>query len=381
MMYFLPYAATSAMLSIMAFFYNRGCDRNRQLITIACFLYFIFFFGFRGFIWHDWQNYYLLFKDMTMYDLEINPFMGGNEHFYEPGYVLLNIFVKHIYDDYILFQVIQTSICCILLFRFMLKRGLNVPFFLLLFLSFCGFEMLINLMRNSISILIILNALEYIEDRKPVKYFLMCLLALTFHISSIVYLPLYWILNLKVNRWVFLGVFLSGAVFFLMHGKLLSPLIAMATGNDSRIEIMIGIYGKLDEAKTLSLGFFERMATGLLVFGYYGKLLEINPKNRVYINALLLYLTILFFFNEMSTVSLRLGMLVVFGYWMIYYQLPEVFFFKNNKVLFCTIVMMYCLVKTNIYNISGLYEYENYLFGCRSYEESVHRFYKMESED
>ena len=209
----------------------------------------------------------------------------------------------------------------------------------------------------------------------------MCLLALTFHISSIVYLPLYWILNLKVNRWVFLGVFLSGAVFFLMHGKLLSPLIAMATGNDSRIEIMIGIYGKLDEAKTLSLGFFERMATGLLVFGYYGKLLEMNPKNRIYTNALLLYLTILFFFNEMSTVSLRLGMLVVFGYWMIYCQLPEVFFFKNNKVLFCTIVMMYCLVKTNIYNISGLYEYENYLFGCRSYEESVHRFYKMESED
>ncbi len=380
MSYALPYALNIIFLGLFALVYHQTNEKVRHIITLTCFVYAIFFFGLRGYIWHDWQNYYILYHEFTMDDFQVNPFLGGKEHFYEPGYVLFNIAIKYIYNDYVFFQLVQCIICQVLLFRFMTRRKLNVPLFLLIFLSFYGYEILINLMRNSIAILIILNALEYIEERKPLQYFAMCLLALTFHISSIAFIPLYWLLNIKINRWVYLGLFLSGVLFFLLRLKIISPILALATGNDSRIEIMMDIYGKLDEAKTLTLGFMERLATGLLVFGYYGKLLEKDARNRVYINALLLYLIIVFFFYEMETVSTRLGILVIFGYWMIYYQFPQIFYFRNNKLLFCSLVMAYCLLKTIGYNSNGCYEYQNHLLGCRSYEESIMRMHKLEEE-
>lgn len=380
MSYALPYALNIIFLGLFALVYHQTNEKVRHIITLTCFVNAVFFFGLRGYIWHDWQNYYILFHDFTMDDFQINPFLGGKEHFYEPGYVLFNIAIKYIYDDYVFFQLVQCIICQTLLFRFMTRRRLNVPLFLLIFLSFYGYEILINLMRNSIALLIILNALEYIEERKPLQYFAMCLLALSFHVSSIAFIPLYWLLNIKINRWLYLFFFLSGVLFFLLRLKIISPILALATGNDSRIEIMMDIYGKLDEAKTLTLGFLERLSTGLLVFGYYRKLLEKDARNRVYINAVLLYMIIVFFFYEMETVSTRLCILVIFGYWMIYCQFPQIFYFRNNKILFCSLVMVYCLLKTIVYNNNGCYEYQNHLLGCRSYEASLMRMHKLDEE-
>ena len=64
----------------------------------------------------------------------------------------------------------------------------------------------LNLMRNYVALAIVLYALKYIEKREPIKYILWTLLATTIHTSVIVYLPLYYIYSIKINRWLVLGI-------------------------------------------------------------------------------------------------------------------------------------------------------------------------------
>ena len=370
MFYFLPYALNLIGLGLLAIFYQQVEDKKKKMITLFCFIYVLLFFGFRGYIWDDWQVYYQIFKDISWYDFQINPFKGGNDHFYEPGYVLMNLFIKSIYDNYVFFQFTQTSICALLLFRFIMKKELNTPFFLMLFLAFGGYEILINLMRNSIAILIFLNAIPYLEERKPVHYFMLCLLAVTFHLTSILFLPLYFILNVKINKWVFLGVFLAGLAFFILHISLLTPLISLVLGgSDSRMEIMAEQYSKIDEAKTLSIGLLERMLTGTLMFCYYDKLQEKSEKEHIYINAVMLYFACVFFLNELAVVSQRLGMLLMFGYWIVWYQLLTIFHYRNNRILFGIFICLYCfLKKIGMCNYQRC-SYDNHIWGADTYQE------------
>lgn len=367
---FIPYAILIIVLAVLAIVYQYVDARQKRNITIGCYVMFLFFFGFRGYIWHDWQAYSTLFLDCDQTYLRLNPFEGGTEHFFEPGYMLFNLLVKQFTNSYPVFQFIQTTICLTLLFRFAHLKRLNIPFFLMLFLTFEGYVILINLMRNAISILIFLNALPYIEERRPIPYFLLCIVATTFHLTSILFIPLYYILNIKTNRWVFLSVILAALVVFVFKIKLLTPILSILFGgSDTRFEIMAEQYSKFDEAKTISIGLIERLLTTMLTFAYYKELLQAAPKNHIYINMLLLYLSCVLFLSEFTVVSTRLGLLVICGYWIVWYYMPKVFLHGNNRILFCLFILVYSIVKSTIYNYSDIYKYQNHLFGADSYEE------------
>lgn len=371
---FIPYAALILLLAVLALFYEQAESRMKRNITIGCFLIFLLFFGFRGYIWHDWQAYCQLFRDCDWTYFRINPFEGGAEHFYEPGYIIFNLLVKRFTNCYPVFQFIQTLICLTLLFRFALLKRLNVPFFLMLFLTFEGYVLLINLMRNAISILIFINALPYIEERRPIPYFLLCIVATAFHLTGILFVPLYYILNMKINRWFFLALFIFGVSILVFRIKLLTPILGfLVGGSDTRFEIMAEMYSKFDEAKTLSIGLIERIITATLTFIYYKDLLHVAPQNRVYVNMLILYLACVLYLSEFSVVSTRLGLLVICGYWMIWYYLIRVFYYRNNRIIFAIFILVYSVIKSTIFNYSGIYKYQNHLFGVDSYEKSIQK--------
>ena len=65
----------------------------------------------------------------------------------------------------------------------------------ILYLCFGGIIMSTNLMRNTIAIMIFINAIKYIDERKPIQFFLLCILAITFHLSALMYLPTYFFLH------------------------------------------------------------------------------------------------------------------------------------------------------------------------------------------
>ena len=60
--------------------------------------------------------------------------------------------------------------------------------------------------------------------------------------------------------------------------------------------------GNLDEMKTLSIGYLERLFTGIMIFCYYDKLYELREENKVFINLFyFIFFIIIIIINEIKS--------------------------------------------------------------------------------
>ena len=301
MIYSLPYIALVLFYAILSCVYVTVTDDMKRNIRFLCVFVYIIFFGFRGFVGDDWTIYYPSFMDEVhvgsfqeiLFTLEEPPF--------ELGFTVLTIISKLIFDDYAFLVLLTTLINCFLLYRFLRRRIDNIPLGIMLFICMGGFGMQINLLRNTISILLFANAIEYMVNRKPWPYFLLCTLALTFHLSAIFYFPLYFFFHKRFPRWVYITIFLLGNIIFLAHIKFISPILISIAGHlGEEYEFLVEAYteGKLAEiSQGLSIGYLERVLTGVLIYCYYDKLTSMRPDNAVFINSYLAYFFMFFFIS------------------------------------------------------------------------------------
>ena len=72
----------------------------------------------------------------------------------------------------------------------------NIP---ILFIPF----FLLTGIRQTIAVsLVVFWGYDLILDKKPVKFLLLCLVAMTFHSTAIIMLPFYFVCNYKKTIWV-----------------------------------------------------------------------------------------------------------------------------------------------------------------------------------
>ena len=371
MTYPIPYLILVALLEVCALLVAApsASGKIRLQSTIVAVTVFFVFFAFRGFIMSDWIVYYPYFVHCSWSD--IYTYTIGSVVAFEPGYTILNLVCRSLFDDYFFFQFVVCTIDTVLLLRFLRQRVDNIPLALTLFVVFSGLGIICNLMRNFIAILLFLNALPFLEERRPVPYFLMCLLAATFHMTALVYLPLYFFFHRSFNKWIYLGIFIGCNVVFLAKISIVMALLSYS-GLDEQMSEKVKVYTELfSNASVLSIGYLERLGTGLLVFCYYDRLKEINPRNAVIINALLVYFMAFFLFSEFEILSQRSGYLFVFSYWVIWIDLMKCFAIPGNRKLFVAFVMFYCLLKTWSMTQFPDMEYDNVLTGHKSYQERL----------
>ncbi len=343
----------------------------RTRLNLLCIVVFFLFFGFRGFVGDDWQSYYVSFQTASWSELSLVP----NNHWnYEVGFSVLMFACKSIINDYQFFVLICSLVNTLLLSRFLLKRMSNVPLGLMLYICMGGLVMSTNLMRNSIAILIFVNALEYIEQRRPLPYLVMGVLAISFHTSATIYLPLYFFLHRNISKWVYLGVFLVGNAILLLHISLLLPLTELVGRllNAQMLE-KINDYTEMQDTAgfVLSIGYLERLFTGLLVFVYVDRLKMMRQENVVFINALLLYFVMIFMFSEFEEFSKRMSNLFIFAYWILWYDLIKTFSVMNNRRLFIGFIGIYCMMKLVGTASYVSWRYDSTLLGAKSYQERL----------
>ncbi len=378
-MYAVPYITVVAALGVIAAFYEYMPDRStRHKLTLCCYILLLFFFGFRGFVADDWQIYYTEFQKCSADSLSFNIVNTAEQWDFEPGFTLFMFLSKSLFNNYFFFQFLCTIVNLVLLHRFFKDKVSNHPFALVLFICFGGYVMMTNLLRNSIAILIFANALPFILQRKTVPYFLLCTLAVTFHSSSFTYFPVYFLFRYKYNRWLFLALFLAGNLFFLLHVKVFIPITSTILGDESgMLQDAITDYttGEMSEATRLSIGYLERLFTGLLIFGYYNRLEQVRADSRLYVNCFMAYFCMVFFLSEFEIMSLRMANLFIMSYWILWGDLIKSFVYKNNKHLFVAFISVYCMFKlvgmTNLVTS----DYDNILFRAKSYQERqlIHR--------
>jgi hypothetical protein len=240
-----------------------------------------------------------------------------------------------------------------------------------------------NMMRNSIAILLFINSLEFIEKKEPLKYFAIIAIAISFHLSSIAYLPVYFFLNRRTNKWIYLSIFIICNLVFVLHIHILLFILSHILGdNEGRLAFIIGNYtsGDLNSSTPLSIGYIERLLSGILIFCYYNKLKQMRPENIIFINSFILYFVMFFLLSEFNTMSIRMSTLFIFSYWILWGDLIKCFSIENNRLLFLGFVALYSIFKIIGMTNMKTSEYDNVLMGAKSYEERLylHNRYAIE---
>lgn len=375
MIYSIPYVLLVVFYGIIAALYVINIDEKaKRDYDILCIFVFVSFLGLRGFIGDDWTIYYVYFQKCSLDKLSLNLFQIGDEFTYEPGFTILVLLCKTLFSNYATLNMVCCLINVWLLYTFLRRYVKNVPLGFMIYMCMGGFIMSINLLRNTIAILIMANALHYITERKPIQYFGMCLIALSFHMSSLIYFPLYFFFNRVLNKWIFLAFFLVGIIFFLSGIKIVTPIVTYIAGIlGERMQLLVENYTEiLDSSRGISIGFLERVMSGTLVFCYYKKLCSLHSDAPLFINSFTLYSFFYFYFCEFDVMSSRLANLFVFSYWVLWPFLISVFSIKNNRRLFLSFLTIYSILKMIGTCSLPTYKYDNVLFGAENYFERLY---------
>ncbi len=379
MSYAVPYLVFLALLAVLALSDNRLEQPLRERIWMPCTLLLLLFLGLRGYVGDDWTGYHHAFEYVQPRDFHFNVFATHSFRF-EPGFAILAYVCRQLAggNGFLFFQFVVTLIQVVLLMRFLRRYSSNLALSVIIFLMMSGLIMMINLMRNTIAILLFLNGLHYIQERRALPYFLVCTAALMFHMSSFLYFPLYFFLHRPINRWVYLTIFIIGNLIVLFRVPVLS-VGATITGQliGGKVATMIKAYLEDQHMAALSfnisIGSLERLGTGLIIFLYWDRLKALRPANVMFINSMVIFFAFYFFFSEVREVGKRLADLFVFGYWILWPDLFRCFKRRTLQILFGLFLTIYCILK--VIGTVGYpnTRYENILTGYTYYHQRLHQ--------
>lgn len=379
MSFAIPYLVYLFLLGILAVSCNRLSTSLRERMWMPCLLISMVFFGLRGYVGDDWTGYHVVFEFVQPNDFHLNIF-GRHSFRYEPGFAILAYVCRWLVGSqgFLFFQAVTTLLQLLLLFRFLRRYSDNIPLSLIVFIAMGGLVMLINTMRNTLAILIFLNGLHLIKQRKVWPYLCYCVAAMAFHMSSVLFIPLYWVLHREISKWLYLVVFmLSNAIVLLKI-----PVLSLGVGTvadivGGKLAYMVKAYLEDEHMMamsfSLSIGYLERLGTGLIIFFYWNKLKAIRPENVLFMNAMLLFFVFYFWFSEVREVGRRLSELFIFGYWILWPDLFKCFQQKLMRIGFAAFLCVYCSLK--VVGTIGYpnTRYENVLTGFTHYRQRLHQ--------
>jgi hypothetical protein len=358
-------------LSLAYYEFKYGEGANMKLVRGACLLSFLFFFGLRGYIGYDYNSYYPLYANINIKDIFSGFTIVENEQV-EPGYLLYMSIIRFITSNYHIFTFISVVID-VLLFDLVIKRySFNYALSFALFLAF-NLALEVDLLRNVKSLFIFLLALKYLIERKPWKYFLMLLVAILFHWTAILFAPLYFFLHKPLPRIAVIWIIVIGNFVFFSHTISVLSLISNLMNHMGGVfEYKQNLYFDNSTFNTswgFSLGYFERLATTIVILIFYDRLIEQNKNNILFINLFIIYIVLFLYFADMQILVLRLALLFSVAYWILIPAIPYLFKSPRNAWVFIIIVMLYSLVKIVETSDNILYRYDNVIFGIENFND------------
>lgn len=346
-------------------------ERKKHMLFVFSIILLIGFLGLRGFIGWDWWAYYPSYNNLP------------NGFNYEIGYeIWSNIFYK-IGLSYHHFTFINT-VADILILAYVLKKYSKYPIFsMFLFLAVQGLSFEVDLLRNAKAVLLFIISIQFIKERKLIPFLILNILGMTFHMSSVIYLPMYFILNRNYSRKIVLPLIILGNIYYLFDTKLfihileyMSSVLPAAVGG--KITSYLSI---IPQNYKLPIGtlYFERLVTFIMVFFFLHKEKnhreKENPYSLIMENSFYIFYLIFLFTSEFFIASTRIGILFIYANWFLWGDIIENF--RDTKIKAAVFLIAVLIGGNRIYNhfdFNGnkiLYRYENIITDHKSYEEKM----------
>ena len=346
-------------------------ERKKHMLFVFLIILLIGFIGLRGFIGWDWWAYYPSYNNLP------------NGFNYEIGYeIWSNIFYK-IGLSYHHFTFINT-VADILILAYVLKKYSKYPIFsMFLFLAVQGLSFEVDLLRNAKAVLLFIISIQFIKERKIIPFLILNILGMTFHMSSVIYLPMYFILNRNYSRKIILPLIILGNIYYLFDTKLfihileyMSSILPAAVGG--KITSYLSI---IPQNYKLPIGtlYFERLVTFIMVFFFLhkekGSREKENPYSLIMENSFYIFYLIFLFTSEFFIASTRIGILFIYANWFLWGDIIENL--RDTKIKAAVFLIAVLIGGNRIYNhfdFNGnkiLYRYENIITDHKSYEEKM----------
>lgn len=141
----------------------------------------------------DLNNYARMYLKMTMIPWD-KVLLNSN---IEPGYLLLNKICSVVFPWTQSIVFIEALICVYFTFRFIYLNSKDVYMAVLMYLAQGLFIFELTGFRQAIAISLCLYSIEFVSKRKAFGFFVIIALACSFHSTAIIFLPIYFIANLR----------------------------------------------------------------------------------------------------------------------------------------------------------------------------------------
>ena len=145
---------------------------------------------------------YIEFFEKSVRDYSLFDLITTNLFEVEKGYKAYVKLLSYITDSYTVYFLITGIITFGTLYRFSLKYTKNPFVFFFLFISLGTYSFFITGLRQSLAITICLWAVDFIKDRKPIKFILAVILASLFHKSAVIFFVAYPLSSIKRYDWI-----------------------------------------------------------------------------------------------------------------------------------------------------------------------------------
>jgi hypothetical protein len=184
--------------AIFALFFSPSSGGKRKIFFMLTYLQLLLFHALRDpFLYPDSQSYfnvYNIIKDNeSFYDIISDPQVLFR---FEPGYVLFNYFTSIFFpSDNSLFVVSSVIIVTGYLFAVYKYSRSPILSVIIIILYPMIFLQSFFVLRQHLACAIFMFSLPYIERRKFWSFLLILLIAISFHYSALILLPIYWIYN------------------------------------------------------------------------------------------------------------------------------------------------------------------------------------------
>lgn len=316
--YSIPYLILGFLVCLVGWPWIKGgvqkpFPEKRLLFIMGMFL---LFFGLRWHIMSDTIRYSEVYDD-----IDLNLSLAGNveqQPFVDFGYMFFLMVAKFLGCSFSFFIFLNSLVDFILLYYCIKRYSINPALTCLVFLAFQGVYIEANLLRNFKAILIFILSLKYIEEQKLGKYLLCQVLSMTIHMSSIVFVPMYWILN---RRWSFklvLGISLFAVFVYIFASDLvansINNLFGGLVGGEGKMALLL-LYSAEDKEMLLSIGSIERILFLVLTLLLYRRMEDKTGKTVIFANMYLVYFFLFAFLGFNYVFRDRIPLLFMGSYW------------------------------------------------------------------
>ena len=340
----IPYLIILLFLGALIIPFSKSDVKWKQIIICVCLAVLVLFFGLRGPVGDDYYTYKQYYESLNMADSIV----------FGPGFWLLNALLRLMHLPFQCLLLAITLVSNLLLVRFVKKTGINAPLMLMISFAMGGIANQIDFIRNFLSIMVFVNSFDYIFEKNPRKYILLNLIGMTFHYSSVIFIPLYWLINRDFKQKSYICIYITVILLSFMHLHFLSFIPDV-----NKDSYMGHLHEYIDTYSTItikfSMGTIERILTGLAACLCYKQLSQ-TKYGIIAINSFMLYTLCYGLFSGYAILGTRLGNLFVYCHWLLWPLLLKAM--PNKSLRYVSIGFMCLFMLSQILALSRLAQWE-----------------------